>query len=335
MKRLYLAFLTLNIGISYSYSQEVGEYGFLELPVSAHAAALGGTAVSVVEPEASLAEQNPALLCPEMSGQLSLSYMNYVSDINIGYASYTGTFNGIGAWQGSVRYVGYGDFDGYDEFGGSTGTFTANDIAIQGGVGYPINKFWRAGVYARAVISKYDIQSAFALGVDAGLNYYDEAAGRSISVVVSNLGGQLKTFDDRRCKMPTQLSVGISKEVEHLPFCFTLTAIRLLDWDDDYYNGQGNRSSYDTGEQILRHLLFGAEWTPTNAFYVATGYSYRRQREFSGQGGFLRGLSLGAGFNAGKWQAHVSYASYNAVDGSLMFTLGYNFNNSDISKTKK
>lgn len=308
-----------------AYSQEVGEYGFLEIPVSAHSAALGGTAISVVEPEASLADQNPALLCPEMSGQVSMSYMNYVSDINLGYVSYTSQFRQLGAWQASARYVNYGNFAGYDEYGNSTGSFSAHDVALQGGLGYPINKYWRAGVSARAIISNYDSYSAFALGVDAGLNYYDEVAGRSFSVVLSNLGGQLKSFDDRRSKMPVQMSMGISKEVEHLPFCFSLTAVRLFDWENEYNNGHGTLCKYDTGEQILNHLLLGAEWIASDNFYLAAAYSYRRQREFAGQGGFLRGLSLGAGLNFGQWNVDVSYASYNAADGSLLFGLSYKF----------
>jgi hypothetical protein len=91
MKNLPLVMMAAFLSLP-ALAQEVGEYGFLELPVSAHAAALGGTAISVVEPEAALADQNPALLCAEMGGQLNLSYMNYVSDINLGYASYTGSF---------------------------------------------------------------------------------------------------------------------------------------------------------------------------------------------------------------------------------------------------
>ena len=68
--------------------QELGAYGYLSLPASAHAAALGGTLVSAVDPEVELAEQNPSLLCPDMSGQVALGYMNYLADINIGYAAY-------------------------------------------------------------------------------------------------------------------------------------------------------------------------------------------------------------------------------------------------------
>lgn len=308
-----------------THAQEVGGYGFLELPVSAHAAALGGTVVSVVEPESSLADQNPSLLCPEMVGQVSASYMNYVSDINLASASYTSVFLIHGAWQAGLRYVGYGDFKGYDEFGSPTGNFSAKDIAFHYAVGYPLSERWRIGAAARGIYTKYESYSAFAMGVDVGLNYYNEVAGRSFSVVLSNLGGQLKTLEDRRSNLPTQLSVGVTKEVEHLPFCFTLTAVDLLDWDQEYMDADGDEHTCKGGEQVLNHLLLGVECVASDNFYLAAAYNYRRQREFSGNGGFLRGLSFGTGITYDVWSLQASYARYNAVDGSLSLTLSYTF----------
>ena len=325
MKKSVLSLTVLVLMAAPAYPQEVGEYGFLELPVSSHAAALGGTAISVVEPESSLADQNPALLCPEMAGQLGLSYMNYVSDVNLGYASYTGRFHQLGAWQAGVRFVNYGDFSGYDADGNATGSFSAKDIAMHYGVGYPLSDRWQVGASVRAVYTKYEENTAFALGVDVGINYYNEGSGRSFSVVLSNLGGQLKSLEDRKVNLPTQLSFGITKEVEHLPFCFSLTATDLFDWDQDYVDASGRVCEWSNAEQLLNHLLWGVEWIASDQFYVAAAYSLRRQREFSGDGGFLRGVSVGAGFNVKRLSVQASYASYNAAEGSLLIGLGYKF----------
>ena len=177
----------------------------------------------------------------------------------------------------------------------------------------------------RALYSKYESYSAFALGVDVGLNYYNEGSGRSFSAVVSNLGGQLKKLEGRTAHLPTQLSLGVTKEVEHLPFCFTLTATDLFDWDQNYVNGDGSEHKWSGMELLLNHILWGAEWVPTENFYVAAAYSLRRQREFAGDGGFLRGISLGAGLHTKTLQVQVSYASYNAASGSLMVGLGVKF----------
>lgn len=306
-------------------AQEVGAYGFLELPASSRSAALGGVCTSVVEPDLALSDQNPALLCPEMAGQLSLSYINYVSDINLGYAAYCGHFLDEGAWSTGVHYLNYGDFQGYDESGIATGSFSARDLAFHFAVGHAMSRCWNVGATFRGIYSKYDIYSAFAIGVDVGLNYYNEASGRSISITATNLGGQLKKMNDRSQHLPTQLSIGWTKEVEHLPFCFTLTAYRLLDWDQDYVNGSGEVHKYTGGEQLLNHLLWGAEWIVNDNLFFAASYSFRRQREFSGAGGFLRGVSLGGGLKFRQFSLQGAYSRYNAADGSFHLGLSYNF----------
>lgn len=309
MKKIQIVGLLLLCPFSLC-AQEVGGYGFLDIPVSAHASALGGTVVSIVEPEASLADNNAALLCQQMKGQLAASYMNWLSDINLANVSFTGGFLEKGAWQTGIRYVDYGNFDGYDEWGNATGSFKAKDMAFHAAVGYPLAKRWRIGGAIRGIYSKYEAETAFALGADLGLNYYNEVAGRSISLSVNNLGGQLKSMADRHVSMPTRLTAGITKEVEHLPFALSITGLDLLNWDDTEW---------------IDHLLLSAEWVASQNFYLAAGYNYRRQHEFQGSGGFLRGLSAGGGF---KWQDFhfaFSYASYNAVDSSLHFELSYHF----------
>lgn len=304
-------------------AQEAGNYGFLNLPTSARTAALGGMNISVVEPELGLADQNAALLCPEMAGQLAFSYMNYVSDINIGSVGYAGVLREVGGWSVGMRYVDYGTFDGYSDQGVSEGTFTAKDIALSGAVGYPINDKWRMGACARVLYSSYETYDSWALSVDLGLNYYDEVAGRSFSVTLNHLGGQLKPFEDRRENLPTQIVMGLTKELEHLPFCLSLTAYDLLEWDTDVPRENGKRTQYSHAEQILNHLIFGAEWNVSQQLYFSAAYNFRRQRQFSDMGGFLRGVSLGGGFKSGRLTLQCSYARYNAADGSLVVGCSY------------
>lgn len=307
------------------HAQEVGEYGFLQLPASPRAAALGGTCISVVEPEVSLTDQNPALLCTEMAGHAALSYMNYVGGINVGYAGYAGQFLSRGAWMGSVKYVNYGHFDGYDEYGTPTGAFSAQDVSFNLGIGHAINDYWSVGGAVRAIYTHYESYSAFALGVDVGLNYYNEVSGRSISMTLTNLGGQLKRLEDRHSNLPTQLNIGWTKDLEHLPFNMTLTAYDLLDWDQEYLDDGGEKHTFSGGEQLLNHLLLGAEWLPSDNFWLAASYNYRRQRLFSGMGGWLRGISLGAGLTYHQLNIQCSYARYNAADGSLSVGIEYTF----------
>ena len=308
-------------------AQEVNGYGYLELPVSPRALALGGTSVSVVEPEMSLAEQNPALLCPEMSGQLSMSYMSYLSDINLGYVGYARSFLDVGAWSVGMRFVDYGHFDGFTEEGIGTGQFSVKDLCLEGAIGFPINDLWRLGGQVKLMYTSYESYSAFAMGVDLGLNYYDETTGNAISFTATNLGTQLKALyeDGRRQHLPSQVNVGWSKELLHLPFTVSVTGYHLLDWDHDYRDGEGKLHSFKNNEQILNHLIFGLEWTAIDHFWLAASYNYRNQARFRGQGGFLRGVGLGAGLRYNHLNFQVGYASTNAADGSLAFLFEYTF----------
>lgn len=286
--------LLFAVSVPKAEAQEVGQYGFLEIPTSARAAAIGGSAISVIEPEVALADQNPALLCPEMAGQISMSYINYVSDINLGYVAFANRFLTDGAWSATVRYADYGTFSGYDQNGFPTGSFSAKDIVMAGSVGYPINGRWNLGATLRSIYTSYESYTAFAIGVDVGVNWYDEDSGKSFSAVVSNLGGQLKSLDDRYQHLPTQIAIGYSKELEHLPVCVTISAINLLDWD----------------RKLQKHFVVGAEWIISEKMYFAGGYNFSY-------------FSVGGGLKFRKWNFQLSYARYNKIDGSLNLGLTY------------
>lgn len=308
-------------------AQEVSGYGYLEFPVSPRSLALGGTSISVVEPEMSVVEQNPALLCPEMSGQLALSYMSYVSDINLGYAGFAGKFLDLGGWSVGMRYADYGDFDGYTEEGIHTGQFGVKDMCLEGAVGYPVNDNWRIGAQMKMMYTSYESYSAFAMGVDLGINYYNDVTGNSFSITATNLGTQLKALydDGRKQHLPSQINVGWSKDLLHLPFTVSVTGYHLLDWDQDYVDGNGQKHTYKDSEMVLNHLIFGIEWSALEHFWLAASYNYRNQSRFRGQGGFLRGVGLGAGLRYNHLSFQIGYASTNAADGSLAFQFGYTF----------
>ena len=307
-------------------AQDTAGYGYLLLPASARSWALGGTCISVVEPELSMAEQNPALLCPEMAGQLALSYSRLYGDANMGYAAYGGRFLSVGGWSVGMRFLDYGDFDGRDEWGVSTGKFGVKDMSLQAAVGYPINEHLRVGAQAKMLYTSYESYSAFAMGVDVGLNYYDETTGNSFSITATNLGGQFSSlYEERRESLPTQLNVGWTRELKHLPFCITVTGFHLLDWDQDFVDGNGVSQHYSNAEQVFNHLIFGLEWMAHDNFWLAASYNYRHQRRFIGQGGFLRGVGLGGGVNYRQLALQLAYATVHAGNGTLTLQLDYTF----------
>lgn len=308
-------------------AQNLSGYEIFNLPASARVMALGGTNISVVEPELSLSDQNPALLCSDMSSQIAVSYANYSTSVNTFYGSYANNLPNSGTWSAGIRYVNFGQFQGYDEGGVKTSTFTAQDIALQGAVAYPLNDYWRVGSQLRVIYSSYERYKAWALGVDLGINYYNDQTGTSFSLTATNIGGQIKALHENgRQSMPTQMAIGFTRELKRLPLCVSITAHRLLDWDNSYVDGSGIEQKYSNGEMIFNHLIFGLEWIITDNIYLATAYNYRNQRRFSGQGGFLRGLSIGGGIKWRKFDFQVAYASYNTTSGTLNLQVNYAYN---------
>lgn len=308
-------------------AQNLSGYEIFNLPASARVMALGGTNISVVEPELSLSDQNPALLCSDMSSQIAVSYANYSTSVNTFYGAYANNLPNSGSWSAGIRYVNFGNFQGYDEGGVKTSTFTAQDIALQGAVSYPLNDYWRVGSQLRVIYSSYERYKAWALGVDLGINYYNDQTGTSFSLTATNIGGQIKALHENgRQSMPTQMAIGFTRELKRLPLCVSVTAHRLLDWDNSYVDGSGIEQKYSNGEMIFNHLIFGLEWIITDNIYLATAYNYRNQRRFSGQGGFLRGLSIGGGIKWRKFDFQVAYASYNTTSGTLNLQVNYAYN---------
>ncbi len=81
-KYVISAILTLFATIIDAQESQTG-YNFLRLPVSAHAAALGGDNITLIEDDEALIFHNPALLSSVSDKTVNLNYMNYMSGVNM------------------------------------------------------------------------------------------------------------------------------------------------------------------------------------------------------------------------------------------------------------
>ena len=77
-------------------------YNFLRLPVSAHAAALGGDNITLIEDDAALAFHNPALLVSVNDRTLNFNYMNYMKGVNMASASFNRIAGEKASWAVSA-----------------------------------------------------------------------------------------------------------------------------------------------------------------------------------------------------------------------------------------
>lgn len=290
------------------------EYNFLRLPVSAHAAALGGDNITIIEDDPALMFSNPALASSVSDKTIGLSYMNYMSGANYMGASYTKALGEKGTIAGGVQYMNYGKMKEYDQNNTQIGTFNASEIAIEGIFSYELAHNLVGGITAKFINSYIGNYSSMAVGVDLGLNWFEPDYQWSVSVVAKNLGGQIKAYEENYGKMPMDVQVGVSKTFAALPVRLSATLIDLTHYDYRFIN----------------HLNLGADILLSDNIWVGGGYNFRRADEMTigsneDSSAHGAGFSVGGGINLERFKLNLAYGKYHAASSSVLVNLAYSF----------
>lgn len=308
-------------------------YNFLDVTTSTHIYGLGGINISTVADDINITDQNPALLGGEMDKQLGFSYMRYMGESNFAGAKFGAQAHEHGAWAAGIRYFGYGKMQSADADGTITGSFSAHDIAFNATYSHDITDRLRGGINIKMIYSAYDQYSAFALATDLGVNYYNPENDLSLSAVVANLGGQIKRFNDSYDRLPIDVRLGWTKSFGALPIRFSITAWNLTKWSLPYYE-TGDGTTQDTPQlkdtftsNLFRHLIFAADFVPSERFHIGIGYNYKTRTDMSTYSrNLLSGFSVGAGLNVSKLGIGIALSQPHAGGTTFMFNLTANIN---------
>ena len=287
-------------------------YNFLRLPVSAHAAALGGDNISLVDDDATLIFQNPALINDVSDRTINLNFMTYMEGTKTASAAFLKAAGERGTWGVTAQYMDYGSMKETTADNQELGTFSARDIAIGGTFAYALTNELSGGVTAKFITSYIGSYNSLALGVDLGINYYHEDYDLSLSAVARNLGGQFKAYKDDFDRIPLDLQIGATKRIGHSPLRVSATMSRLNDWSEGFG----------------RHFAIGADVLLGQSIYVAAGYNFRRASEMKisdaeGSSAHGAGLSIGAGLSLERFKLHVAYAKYHVSASSILINISY------------
>jgi len=334
MLKKTLSFLCFSFGLLAS-GQVGGEstYQFLNLISSPRQAALGGKVLTNVDYDVTQALYNPATINVEMDNQLALNYVSYLGGIGYGTAAFAHTIDRrTQTIHAGVTYVNYGEFDGFDEDGNSTGTFSGSETALSVGyasqIGYSDFYF---GANLKVITSKLEQYSSFGAAADLGLIYINEYLDFNAALVIRNFGSQITTYADLNEQLPFEVSLGLSQTLEHVPIRWHVTLENLQEWPIAQPNParesmdlSGNSTSENVGfvGQVIRHTIVGLELFPESGFNIRLGYNFRRgeelrivdQRNFSG-------ISTGIGIKMNKMRFSYTHAKYTSAANANFFGL--------------
>ena len=313
--------------VARGYAQEGRtSYDFMNITPSAHAYALGGNNISIIEEDITLVENNPALLGPEMHLKWGINYMMYVAGIHFAGTTFGVATSDRGALAAGIQYYGYGSMPMTDETGQVLGKFSPQDIQIQCTYSHDIVEGLRGGARVKFVYSNYEQYTGMALAVDLGLNYYNAEKQYSLSLVGRNLGGQLQRFANSYGNLPMDLQFGYSQVIKNTPIRISITAHDLWRWKIPYPtvtdNGDGIVVKDKFFEHFFRHLIFGAEYLFSDNFYIGLGYNYKVASDMrTDNRNFISGFSIGAGLKVKMFAVDVAVASHHVSGTTLMLNL--------------
>ncbi len=299
MRLKYLLFIGLtiswfNVAITQAQSGGLSTYSFLNLSNSARMTAMGSTTLSVKDNDIGLALFNPSLITPKMDNHISLSFVDYFSDIHYGAAAYSKTFKDYGSFTAGVQYINYGRFTNADATGETYGSFFAGEYALILGWGRQLDSSFSIGANLKNIYSSLFEYKSYGLAVDVSGTYFNSDKDLAASIIFKNIGRQIVKFrDGDREQTPFEIQLSMSKKLEKAPIRFFLIGENLQKYDLTYIEPQYAQPTTDplTGEPLperkalkhldkfFRHIVGGAEFSPGKNLSFSLGYNYRRSKE--------------------------------------------------------
>jgi len=331
--------IILIVSIKFASAQVGGEhvFSFLNITTSAHQAALGGEAITIND-DVNQPLWNPATISKYMDNHVAVNYVNYLTDVNMGSATFAHLINRrIGTIHGGIQYLNYGDFIGADENGFETGTFSARDLAIS--VGYAYNIPWSSfyiGSNIKFLSSKIENYTSQGAALDFGVYYFSDDKPYSFTVVVRNLGYQFTPYDEIREDLPLEIAVGGSYKLGDVPLKWHFTLNNLQQWNiavanpsDSETDLEGNTTTNDINffTNAIRHVVIGGEFFPDKGFNIRFGYNFRRAAELKlTDTRTFAGISAGFGLKMGRLKLDYAYTKYHPAENTSTFTLYIDLN---------
>jgi len=192
------------------------------------------------------------------------------------------------------------------------------------------------GVNLNLLNSQYESYHAFALTSNISTTYFNAKKQITSTLLFKNIGRQLIAYTDKKEALPFDVQLGLSKELEHLPFRYSLTVHHLNQFDIKSPYKLTSQTNIETGEleikkesiakTALRHLIIGGELNPfRKSLFIRGGFNFQRRFDMSlSTYPALVGFSWGVGFKVSKFRLDYSRASYHLSASPNNFSIATN-----------
>lgn len=310
----WLSALTFICGINTVHSQTLSSFDFLRLEPSAQAAALGGTSLSTTSNQGNVLFYNPALLGEDLDGNLSVSWLNHLSDLQAGALTYAQDFGPIGTGAVGVRFFHWGSITKADIYGERNGTFSSSNLALTAGLSRSWQSGLRYGGSIHLIYASVGQFNALAAAVDVGAAYHIPEQGFVASAAVTNTGIVLSSLGPTRDELPMDIRIAVSKRLKYIPVLFGLTLHNLQ-----------NAHEIKAVDEGFRHAIFSLQFEAIPAFHLRLGYSHRKRNLKSDRRLDLAGTAVGFGLRVRGFQVDYAFSSWSFA-GLHQFTIARRFN---------
>jgi len=287
-------------------------YTFLRSDVSARAAALAGSFVSVTN--------DPNMLFYNVAGlgtldvpRGSVGFFKHLLDINSGYVSYSQALEDIGHVGAGIIYTNYGSFTETDEAGNDLGSFSASDLSFAVGYSNEIEKNLTYGASVKFIYSSIAGVSSSAIAADAGILYLIPDSRISLGASIRNLGTQLSRYLGTHEDLPLDVTIGGSIVPRGLPLLLSVNLHRLNDDVPSFIDK-------------FKGFSVGGEFTLSKVVQLRFGYDNARRKDLKlGTSAGLAGFSAGFGINTGDYRIDYAISSLGKIGNFHRISVGSTF----------